>query len=150
MTVVASNTLRWAFIGLLLAVAAEAVSAQAVRHVQQTYTTQVQYASGTAEHAQIRAWLEQNAVGHTGVVLGQFDKLGAFTVVTSMSANRNAVVMSAPYPPAPLPSGGNEGDTFTVSSCASGVSQSWSYVRQGGQWRLKSYSVEYSTQCEPS
>ena len=90
-----------------------------------------------------------------GHLIGDFDQIGDITVTYSReTASDGRANPQAPrdMPPTPLPEGAKPGDTYEVSSCTRGVSQSWSFVfannSYGGSWHLVDYKYNEKT-CSP-
>ncbi|MCT8292041.1 hypothetical protein RMA73_14095 [Xanthomonas translucens pv. translucens] len=112
----------------------------------QVVTTTTSYAESSPEKHQVELWLQQHTARVNGHLIGEFGQIGDVTVTYSReTASDGRVHPQAPgdAPPTPLPSNGRPGDTYSVSSCTRGVSQSWSYVfvnnSNGGNWKLVDY-----------
>lgn len=114
----------------------------------QTVTRNYTLKPGTREHQAVQAWLRQHATRIDGAVVGEFDRLGVVHV--KHTSKTPLVTAAVPGPPVPLPIGGREGDTITIAACTGGMFQRWSYEYRGGEWRLRSYSVDYMTSCPPA
>ncbi|WP_155394182.1 hypothetical protein [Xanthomonas albilineans] len=103
------------------------------------------YSANSAEKQAIMAWLQQHAERVRGHLIGEFERVGDVTVIYSRDVALDRYVVQSPGdgPPASLPLSGHPGDTFSVSSCSSGVSQTWSYTWtsnfSGGGWKLTNY-----------
>jgi hypothetical protein len=113
----------------------------------QFVVTTSSYSAASSEQHAVLNWLQQNAGYVNGKVIGDFGSIGSVTVTYSREVVAyDQVIPMSPGggPPTPLPSGGKPGDTYSVSSCSAGVSQTWSYQwmssSTGGGWVLVSYT----------
>ncbi|WP_131721591.1 hypothetical protein [Xanthomonas sp. NCPPB 1128] len=117
--------------------------ASAAPSSQVTITTTATYADRSAEKQAVVTWLQQHAESVNGHLIGEVDKLRDVTVTYTRTTD-GRVRPQAPgdAPPTPLPPG-QPGDTYSVSNCTGGVSQSWSYTSvsssKGGGWVLVDY-----------
>ncbi|MCW0460359.1 hypothetical protein NB717_001427 [Xanthomonas sacchari] len=110
---------------------------------QYTITTTATYADKSPEKQAVVAWLQQHAQYVNGHLIGEFDKLQDVTVTYTRTTDGRVRPQSpGDAPPNPLPPG-QPGDTYSVSNCTGGVSQSWSYKfvsgSNGGTWVLVDY-----------
>ncbi|MBB5876355.1 hypothetical protein [Xanthomonas sp. 3498] len=137
---VAKNLWRVVFAVHLLAAQLFAGAATASPVIVTTTTT---YPDQSPEKQAVVAWLQQHAQYVNGHLIGEVDKLRDVTVTYTRTTD-GRVRPQAPgdAPPTPLPPG-QPGDTYSVSNCTGGVSQSWSYKfvsnSNGGGWVLVDY-----------
>jgi len=79
-----------------------------------------------------------------------------FSVSLTSHFSTSGAIPAAPIvggdPPVPLPGGThNSGDTFSVTACGGGTTETWVYVWEsdnGGGWILQSYSYARTTSCQ--
>ncbi|AAM37346.1 hypothetical protein GUF72_05225 [Xanthomonas citri pv. citri] len=120
-------------------------------HSRTSITSEITYAAGSLEAEQIAQWLS------TAPGAGKsFDSNVTFSgdvTVRLASVNSGGIRALQEAPPVPLPASGSNGQTFGISSCAGGVSRTWSYTWQsgangsGGGWVLTSYTYNRTRSC---
>lgn len=113
----------------------------------QFVVTTADYSAISSEKQTVTLWLQQHAQRVNGHLIGDFNQIGDITVTYSReTATDGRVTAQSPgdAPPTPLPSNGRPGDTYSVSSCSKGLSQTWTYTfvnnSNGGSWQLVSYT----------
>lgn len=120
------------------------VFACAAASPQVVVTTTSTYAERSPEKQAVVLWLQQHAQYHNGHLIGEIDKISDVTVTYTRTTDGRAHPQApGDSPPTPLPNG-QPGDTYSVSNCAAGVSQSWTYKyvsnSNGGGWVLVDYT----------
>ncbi|WP_155742307.1 hypothetical protein [Xanthomonas graminis] len=125
--------------------ASAAVSSQVV-------VTESTYSATSSETQQVVLWLQQHTARVNGRPVGDFNQIGDITVAHSReTASDGLAHLQSPGdpPPTDLPTHAQPGDTYSVSSCSKGVSQTWSFVfvnnSSGGFWKLADY--KYNTKA---
>jgi hypothetical protein len=112
----------------------------------QVVTTTAHHSQTSSIGQQVALWLQQHTARVNGRPVGDFDQIGDLTVTHShQAASDGRARPQAPGdgPPTDLPLNAKPGDTFLVTSCSKGVSQTWSFVfvnnPSGGSWQLVEY-----------
>ena len=124
-----------------------ATSSQTVFSQTESVSTQHQSTTtvfrGSPNYLEVRRFIAQ----HTK--LGNDNATPSFSVTVTHSVPDTSIQPDeVPGPPMPLPETGNNGDTITISSCAGGMQQSWTFVYDthagsgANGWVLESYSVK--------
>ncbi|UJJ49869.1 MULTISPECIES: hypothetical protein [Rhodanobacter] len=144
------------FMGSAIAFDSPASGAQVVR-----ITTTRHIAAGTAEYAQVQAFLQHPDMDlrTSQSAMGDFTQLGDFVVTWSRQVNGPTLVgtispqASVPEPPFPPPGGHHAvGDTYKVSTCLSGYTQEWEYTYVhypdgSSGWELTEYKRNVTNSC---
>lgn len=124
-------------------------------------TTTRHIAAGTAEHAQVQAFLQHPNVGlrSSQSAVGDFTRLGDLVVTWSRRVNQPMLVgtagpqASVPEPPFPPPGGHHTaGDAYKVSTCFAGLTQEWEYTYVhypdgSSGWELTEYKKNVTSSC---
>lgn len=133
-----------AMIALLLALGSVHASIAKDAAVSLTMTTVSDYRAGSAEAAQVRAWLQAHAQFVNGAMVGEPAKLGNAKVTRTKVNDRPLRTQGAGDGASePLPGTGVSGDSISISTDSAGISQDWNYVwtdvSSGNGWKLDSY-----------
>ncbi|MBA0277485.1 hypothetical protein D7T48_11845 [Stenotrophomonas maltophilia] len=147
-----------ASIGLLVATAPVSVSAQTKPGVV-TINSKSNYAPGSTEAQAVLEWVARQSPEYGPVLNGVSVEVVKKTTSKSARVSGAITAASAPGPPVPLPSNGNAGDEFTVTTRdRQGNTETWGYTFVGGAnggaggWVLVEYhfkSVDFENQDSP-
>ena len=125
--------------------------------VQGSITRSGTAVKGTPAYEAIRNFLVQSTTAGQHTQLANRSSAPATFSVSltsrfSTQADARSAAIVGGSPPVPLPGGTHQaGDTFSVSSCGGGSSETWNYewvaTSSGGGWVLQSYSFARTQSC---
>jgi len=109
---------------------------------------------GSPDFDNVRAFLLSQSNGYYNASDLSIDRLGDLTVQVSTHGTGVISNYDENDPPDTPPDGGNPsiGDTWSVSTCSNGLSQSWTWTYEGGTrgWVETAYSKQQGSSCNPN